>query len=63
MMQSMSVLVLTDEQVADMLAVPKDTVRNLHRIGKLKGILVGKHLRWRPADVIKFVETTQPVEE
>ena len=48
-------LVLTREQVAEMLQVPPDTVNNLHRVGQLCGVKVGKHLRWRFGDVERFV--------
>ena len=49
-------LVLTKEQVAKRLQVPEGTVDNLHRCGELKGVKVGKHLRWRLADVKRYVE-------
>ena len=48
-------LLLTASQVAKALGVPEDTIRNLHRVNTLKGVLCGKHLRWRPADVRAYV--------
>jgi len=48
-------LVLRCEDVARLLQVPEDTVRNLHRTGQLRGVLVGRHLRWKPEDVRRFV--------
>lgn len=49
-------LVMTKQQVAEALTVSEDTIENLHRVGQLRGVLIGKHLRWRPADVSAFVE-------
>lgn len=49
-------LVFTREQVAALLQVSEDTIANLHRTGQLRGVKIGKHLRWRPADVRAFVE-------
>lgn len=51
---------LTDEQTAKLLAVTPDTIRNLHRTGQLRGVLVGRHLRWRPADVRHFIDNLRP---
>ena len=48
-------LLLKDEEVATLLTVTSETIRNLHRSGVLKGVLVGRHLRWRPAAVEKYV--------
>lgn len=53
-------LVLTAEQVTELLAVPVETVRNLHRTRQLAGVLIGKHLRWRPDQVTAFVAALQP---
>lgn len=49
-------LLLDKDGVAAMLTVSADTVLNLHRVRALPGVLVGKHLRWRPADVVAYVE-------
>jgi excisionase family DNA binding protein len=46
----------TDRETAWYLGVPSKTVRNLHQCGKLRGIVIGRHLRWRPEDVRKFLE-------
>ena len=48
-------LLLKDEEVATLLAVSAETVKTLHRTRQLRGVLVGRHLRWRPADVEKYV--------
>lgn len=53
-------LVLTAAEAAAMLNVPPVTLVNLHRIGALRGVLVGRHLRWKPADVAAFVESLEP---
>ena len=49
-------LVLTREQTAQLLQVSPDSVSNLHRIGALKAVKIGRSLRWRPADVRAYVE-------
>ena len=50
-------LVLTIEETAAVLQVPPATVKNLHATRQLTGVLVGKHLRWRPRDVEQFVQS------
>ena len=55
-------LVLTKHDAAELLQVSEDTVENLHRCGELRAIKIGKHLRWRLADVEKFVLELQPAE-
>jgi excisionase family DNA binding protein len=52
-------LVLDAEAVAALLAVRADTVKNLHRIGHLPGVLIGRHLRWRRRDVEQYVDSLQ----
>ena len=52
-------LMMTREEVAAVLQVPADTVTNLHRERKLRGVRIGKHLRWRPNDLRDFVERLQ----
>ena len=49
-------LLLTGEEVAHALRVTEHTVENLHRTGQLRGVKVGKHRRWRLADVKRFVD-------
>lgn len=49
-------LVLTAEQVAELLQVSIDTIENLHRTKQLRAVKVGKHNRWRLADVEAFIE-------
>lgn len=52
-------LVLDVNEVARLLTVPADTVRNLHRTGQCPGVLVGRHLRWRLADVEQYVNNLE----
>ena len=44
------------DRTAEALSVRPDTVVQLHRVGQLRGVLCGKHLRWKPSDVRRFVE-------
>lgn len=53
-------LVLTRDQVAGLLQVRSDTVTNLHRMGELRGVLIGRHLRWRLGDVENYVRGLGP---
>ena len=52
----MGQLLLTQEETAQVLRVPVDTVKNLHRTHQLQGVLVGKHLRFLPAAIRAFAE-------
>ena len=52
----LSQLLLTSEQVGQLLNVSEDCVLNLHRCGQLRGVKVGRYRRWRPEDVRRFVE-------
>ncbi len=49
-------LVLTREQVGELLQVLADTVDNLHRTQQLRAFKIGKHLRWWPEHVRQFAE-------
>ena len=53
-------IALTRDMVATVLNVESGTVENLHRSGALKGIKIGKELRWRPDDVRQFVQNAEP---
>ena len=53
----------TADEVGVLLGVSADTVKNLHRMGQLVGVKVGRSLRWRPADVRAFVEALEPAKE
>ena len=55
-------LVLDADEAAAVLAVSADTIRNLHRVGALPGVKVGRHRRWRVCDVKAFVEGMEPGE-
>jgi len=50
-------IILTREQVAEILTVSPDSVDNLHRVGKLRAIKLGKHNRWLPDHVRAFVNS------
>ena len=56
----MAKLLLTREEVSQLLEVPPDTIANLHRVRLLSGVKIGKHLRWRPGDVLQYVESLGP---
>ena len=49
-------LAWTAEQTANVLSVTSDVIKNLHRVGQLRGVKIGRSLRWRPEDVRKFVD-------
>ena len=49
-------LMLDAEEVGAVFRVPKDTVANFHRTRQLRGVMIGKHLRWRVQDVKRFVD-------
>ena len=53
--QQVELLLWTAEQTAAALSVSPETIKNLHRVGELRGIKCGKHLRWAPQDVIEYV--------
>lgn len=48
-------LLLDREQVAVWLNVEPNTVDYLHRVKRLRAFQIGKSLRWRPKDVVAFV--------
>ena len=48
--------VFNADQVAALLNVEAGTIKYLHRTQQLPGVLVGKHLRWKPETVQKYVE-------
>ena len=49
-------LTLTQQQAADALNVPVDTVLNLTRTGQLRSVPIGKHKRWLLDDLRAYVE-------
>jgi len=51
-----SPLLLSDAQAAELLNVPAGTVRYLHRMHQLRGIVVGHHLRFAPEAVHAYVQ-------
>ena len=50
-------------EVAAVLGVTEDCVKNLHRTYSLRGVLVGRNLRWRPRDVERYVQGLKPGED
>lgn len=48
--------VLTVEEGAAWLTVSEECLRNLHRTRKVAGVKIGKHLRFRRADLQRYVE-------
>lgn len=56
----LSQLLLTSEQVAELLGVSPTCVRGLHETGQLRGICVGKELHWRPQWVQDYVDKLEP---
>ena len=55
----MEQLLLDKNQTAAVLNVPPATIENLHRARLLRGCLVGKHLRWRPSDIHRYVDSLE----
>ena len=51
---------LNVEQVARLLSVPQATVKALHADRVLRGVRVGKYVRWKVAAVRAFVESLNP---
>ena len=52
----MAQLLLDRSEVAALLRVNENAVGHLHRCRQLRGVLVGKNLRWKPATVREFVD-------
>lgn len=53
-------LLWSKDETAERLGITPDGVENLHRIGLLVAVKIGRHNRWRPDDVRKFVTDLQP---
>ena len=53
-------LLLDKAGTAERLGIPESTVDSLHRDRKLRGIMVGKSLFWRPCDLTRFVAELEP---
>jgi excisionase family DNA binding protein len=47
---------LTREEVAEKLAVSKGTVDNLNKAGKLMAYSIGRSVRFRNSEVLRFIE-------
>jgi len=51
-------LLWTADEAAAALRITADQLENLHRLGKLPGVKVSARcLRWRPSDVVRYVES------
>lgn len=55
--------VLTCDEVATILRVSEHTIKNLHRTHQLRAVKIGRHNRWRPNDVIEFVENLKKCDD
>ena len=53
-------LVLTRPQVAALLQVSEESIKNLHRSEQLIGVKCGAHLRWRRPDIEAYIEGLLP---
>ncbi|UCE62054.1 MAG: helix-turn-helix domain-containing protein [Phycisphaerales bacterium] len=53
-------LLLTREQVAELLGVPESSVDYMHRVKRLRAVRVGGHNRWKPAALKDFVDQLEP---
>lgn len=49
-------LLLDADQTARLLNVKRSTILNQHRVGRLRGVRCGRHLRWTKEAVERFVE-------
>ena len=56
----MAKLLLDKDQTASVLNVPPATIENLHRCRQLRGVLVGRNLRWKPETVRQDVDGLNP---
>ena len=55
-------LLLTRDEVAQLLSVKPSTINHLHRIHKLPAVRVGLKNLWKPETVREFVEGLRPYE-
>lgn len=53
-------LLWSPKQAGEALGLTADGVKYLHRTGQLRGIVLSRHLMFRPADVQAFVEKLVP---
>lgn len=58
--QLLSRLLLTRDQVSEVLGVPPKTVSYLHRMRQLPAVKVGKFCMWKPEAVRQYVGTLEP---
>ena len=56
----LSQLLLDKSEVASLLRVNESAVSHLHRCRQLRGVLVGKNLRWKPTTVRQYVDGLNP---
>ena len=55
----LSQLLLTREEVAELLHVSAETVKHLHRMKQLPAVKVGKSNMWKPETVRAFVNNLE----
>ncbi len=53
-------LCLTAKEAAVFVGVSTSTIQNQYRIRLLPGVKVGRHLRFRRCDLVRFVEELEP---
>lgn len=56
-------LCLTAEEAAAFIGVSTSTIENQYRIRALRGVLIGRHLRFRRCDLIRFCEELEVANE
>ena len=49
-------LLLSDVEAGFLLGVTPGTIRDLHRVKVLPGVMCGRHLRWKRTDIEHYVE-------
>ena len=50
-------LLWTADDVALLLGVTEHSVKNQYRVRALRGVLMGRHLRFRPSDVRDYIDS------
>jgi excisionase family DNA binding protein len=48
--------VMNVAEVAALMRITESSVKGLHRVHKLRAIKLGRHNRWRRADVLAYID-------
>lgn len=56
MVEESQKLFLSDVETGDVLGVPASTVRHLHRLHELRGVVIGRHLRWSRESILRYAK-------